>query len=235
MSETTSLVRKNDIVIQELDDELLIYDLKTNKALSLNETAALVWQLSTGDKTISDIAKIATQKLNIAFSEELVWLALGQLKKENLLENGLDITISYGGKTRREVIKQVGLASLVALPIISSIIAPTAVLAQSTCGGSATSGCACIPLGCSCVVGGLANSSNCASQCCNFVTASQPGTCVLMGNIALGNTCVRSCQCTTSCCGGGICATTGKSSGAPCVGSCECASLSCSGPGMTCL
>jgi hypothetical protein len=34
--------RKNDIVIQELKDEILIYDLTTNKAYCLNETSAAV-------------------------------------------------------------------------------------------------------------------------------------------------------------------------------------------------
>ena len=34
--------RKNDLVIQELPDELLIYDLSRNKALCLNQTAKLI-------------------------------------------------------------------------------------------------------------------------------------------------------------------------------------------------
>lgn len=38
------IARKTDLVIQEADDEVLIYDLSTNKASCLNKTAAFVWQ-----------------------------------------------------------------------------------------------------------------------------------------------------------------------------------------------
>lgn len=34
--------RTNDIIVQELDGEVLIYNLKDNKAFCLNETSSLV-------------------------------------------------------------------------------------------------------------------------------------------------------------------------------------------------
>ncbi|HZH35571.1 MAG TPA: hypothetical protein VEX64_12070 [Pyrinomonadaceae bacterium] len=34
--------RENDLVVQELKDEVLIYDLKINKAYCLNETSAAI-------------------------------------------------------------------------------------------------------------------------------------------------------------------------------------------------
>ncbi len=42
--------RKAELVIQELNGEVLIYDLGRNKAFSLNETSALVWQACNGEK-----------------------------------------------------------------------------------------------------------------------------------------------------------------------------------------
>lgn len=213
MLNTTPIVKKNNIVIQELDKELLIYDLTTNKAFSLNEISALVWQLCDSHKTAGEIAGIVAEKLNTSFSKELVWLSLKQLKKNNLLENEVEIPAHYQGSPRREVIKKVGFASLVALPIIVSIIAPNAALAQS--GGCVAPP---FPLGCTCN-----NSSLCASGCCNFPIAGT-GVCSTAGN-PNGSTCVRGCQCASGCCGGtGFgCITAGsKPLGSPCIFSCEC-------------
>lgn len=133
MSKIKPLARKNDIVIQEFGNEILIYDLKSNKAYNLNETSALIWQLSNGDNTICEIAGNITKRLNSSINEEFVWLALEQLRKENLIENKTEISSLYQGISRREIIRRVGLASMVALPLVSSLVAPTAVSAASTC------------------------------------------------------------------------------------------------------
>jgi hypothetical protein len=40
--------RKDGLVIQDLPEEILVYDLNTNKAHCLNQTAAYVWQACDG-------------------------------------------------------------------------------------------------------------------------------------------------------------------------------------------
>ena len=88
--------RSTNIVVQELKDEVLIYDLDKNKAYCLNETSALVWQLCDGKNTASEISdKISTQ-LRTLVSEDLVWLALDQFSKDGLLENDeMDMDVSF--------------------------------------------------------------------------------------------------------------------------------------------
>lgn len=125
--------RKNDIVVQDLNGEVLIYDLKLNKAFCLNETSALVWQACDGNKSVDEISQAVSKKMNQPANEDLVWLALDQLKKENLLENSEDIVSNFDGMSRREVIKKVGLGTMIALPVISGLVAPTAIAAQSGC------------------------------------------------------------------------------------------------------
>ena len=49
-------VRVADIVVQEFADEILIYDLKNNKAFCLNETSSMIWQACDGKKDISDLS-----------------------------------------------------------------------------------------------------------------------------------------------------------------------------------
>ena len=43
-----------ELVVSELENELLIYDLKINKAFRLNETSAMVRQLCGGRNSISE-------------------------------------------------------------------------------------------------------------------------------------------------------------------------------------
>jgi hypothetical protein len=58
---------------------------------------------------------------------------LDELKKENLIEDNNSYVSPFSGMNRREVIRRIGFASVVALPVISSLIAPTAAMAQSVC------------------------------------------------------------------------------------------------------
>jgi hypothetical protein len=122
---------QNDLVIQELADEVLIYDLKRNKAFCLNQTAAFVWQHADGKTPVKQIAVLLGKQLKSPVTEDFVWLALDELKKENLIENETEITTPFEGLSRREALRKVGFASMIALPVISSLVAPTAAHAQS--------------------------------------------------------------------------------------------------------
>jgi hypothetical protein len=72
--------RQSDIVVQELKGEILIYDLKINKAFCLNETSALVYGLCDGNNSVKDISNQLSKKLKQPVTEDLVWLALDQMK-----------------------------------------------------------------------------------------------------------------------------------------------------------
>lgn len=103
----------------------------------MNETSALVYRLCNGNNSVSEIRQAVSKKLKQPVIEDFVWLVLDQLKKENLLDNSSEINAKFDRFSRREAIKRVGLASMIALPIISSLIALTAAMAQSataTCG-----------------------------------------------------------------------------------------------------
>lgn len=123
--------RKADIVILELDGEVLIYDEKIDKAFNLNKTSALVWELCDGKHSLSDISRLLGEKLNADVDDGLVWLALEQLRQENLIENEVALPDSLVGLSRRQAIRKVGLAAAITLPFISSLVAPTPLHAQS--------------------------------------------------------------------------------------------------------
>ncbi len=153
--------REENLVVQELDGEVLIYDLNANKAFCLNKSSALIWQACDGKKDVSEIRDLLGKLLNSSVNDDFVWLALDQLKKENLIENKDEIVVDYNGMSRREVIRKVGLASVVALPLISSLVAPTDVNAQTaSCTGNSR------PAGCNCNGNGQCASNMCVNNIC---------------------------------------------------------------------
>lgn len=156
----TPKTRNENIVVQEMENEILIYDLQTNKAFCLNETPAIIYNLCNGKKSVAEINQALNKTLNQPISEELIWLALDNFKKDNLLAENENIEIDFNGLNRRQVIKKVGLASMVALPIVSSIVAPTA--------AHAASGLAALFAACT-------TPTDCAS---NFCTQGPPRCCV---------------------------------------------------------
>jgi Coenzyme PQQ synthesis protein D (PqqD) len=122
---------KNNVLVQELDKELLLYDLSRDKVFCLNETSLIIWNLCDGENTVEDIQHKVSLELNTQVNDEFIWLALEKLKSEQLLSNHQEIKIHFNGLSRREVIKKVGLSTMAALPLILTIISPNAASAQS--------------------------------------------------------------------------------------------------------
>ena len=125
------IARKNGMVIQEMPEEVLVYDLDTNKAHCLNQTAAFIWKSCDGNNSVSDIADLFENESGNKINEDLIWLAIDQLSDKDLLE--VEYTTKFKGQSRREVIKKIGLATVVALPLVASLTAPTSVFASSSC------------------------------------------------------------------------------------------------------
>ena len=144
--------RTSGLVVQEMPDEVLVYDLNTNKAHCLNQTAAKVWKACDGKTSVSEIAAHFGKGAN----EDLVWLAIDQLNENNLLEG--EVRTKFKGQSRREVIKKIGLASMVAVPVIASLVAPQNALAAGSCNCVNPTHCAVGP-----------NTGHCPATTCNSV------------------------------------------------------------------
>jgi len=127
------IARTQNIVVQKMGDEILLYDLVADKALCLNDTSARIWLLLDGNKTSSEISDEISVQTKSLVSEEIVWLAVDQFQKDGLLETGLGDYEHFKGLSRREVIRKIGFTSAIMLPLVSSIIAPQAFMAQSVC------------------------------------------------------------------------------------------------------
>lgn len=157
--------KTENIVVQNLESELLIYDLVTNKVFCLNETSALVYKACDG-KTSFDELKNKHQ-----FTDDLIFLSLDLLKKENLLDDNFVSPLQ--GMKRREVVKIIGKTSLIAIPIISSLMAPSSAMAAASCGGIQPTGhiFGCIPAPENCTAMGSPQCQSCSA------TATLSGAC----------------------------------------------------------
>ena len=129
----TPHARRSKLVVRELADETLVYDLEGHRAHCLNRTAALVWKLCDGENTVSRIAEKMGERLSARVPGEVVRLALDQLADRGLLTPCDVRPAGENSVSRRAMMRRLGLAAAVALPLVTSIISPTPAMAQSPC------------------------------------------------------------------------------------------------------
>jgi hypothetical protein len=130
--------RKQNFLVESLDDEILLYDVQTNEATCLNASAVLIWELCDGQRTIG---KIRDEVGNPELTERHVADILDQLREQNLLENDAtvseDVTVSESeaeaASSRRSFLGHAAAASLV-LPVVMSMRVPAAAQSLSKLG-----------------------------------------------------------------------------------------------------
>lgn len=153
------LARERALIVEELKDETLVYDLESHRAHCLNRSAALIWKHCDGRRSIAEITHRLKRELHAGVDEETVRYALDKLAKYHLLETSEGRPLVARKKamlTRREMVRRLGLAAAVALPLVTTIVAPTPAQAAT-----------CLPNGSSCTA-----SADCCSGLC-----SGGGTC----------------------------------------------------------
>jgi hypothetical protein len=131
------------LVCRKLEHEHLIYDPETNKAHCLNSTATSIWLLCDGKKTVGEIVHTFNLQNTTPIDIRIVWLTLHKLNKASLLQGKNRNYIDKHLLTRRETLRRLGSAALVALPIITTIMVPESAEAISClpcgtlfCGGA---------------------------------------------------------------------------------------------------
>jgi Coenzyme PQQ synthesis protein D (PqqD) len=127
----TAVARREGLLVQELADEVLLYDLKRHKAHCLNRTAAFVWHHCDGQTTVDEIAKLMEAEWRTPVSADAVWLALDKLSKASLLEESITLPLAMAGLSRRSAMRQLGVGAVLALPVVMSLVSPAAAAAAS--------------------------------------------------------------------------------------------------------
>jgi hypothetical protein len=117
-----------DCLTREFGDEVLVYDRERNVGHCLNATAAAAWKLCDGKKSASEVAKILTRQLSAPVDESVVQLAIEELSQARLL---VESEKPARRTSRREAIRAIGIAGAIALPLVTSLVAPTPARAAS--------------------------------------------------------------------------------------------------------
>jgi len=151
--------RQDELVVEELPDETLVYDLKRHKANCLNRTAALVWRRCDGQTSVAEVAALLEEQLATPTDEAVVWMALNRLDRAHLLSEPVTLPADRAQYSRREVLRTLRRAAGISLllPVVATIFAPRAAaqascVGQGACGGIGN----CTPCG-----------ATCTKLCCN--------------------------------------------------------------------
>jgi len=117
--------RQNDLLVEQVGEETVVYDGQRQEAHSLNRAASIVWQNSDGTRTIPQLAAMLGTAMGIEPNESIVQYALDRLAGAHLLEGS--------SVSRRDLVRRMTFAgaAAVALPVVLSIVAPTDAMAAS--------------------------------------------------------------------------------------------------------
>ena len=147
------VARTQNLELQELPEEILLYDMERHKAHCLNLSIATIWRACDGTRDVAALALVLQERLQTPINEEVVWAALEQLSKTHLLTTPLAKPNKPEKVSRREMARRIGGVAM--LPAIASLLAPRAAQA-ATCKQDSKRN-----PGCACTAGG-----QCASNIC---------------------------------------------------------------------
>lgn len=155
MPSSLPTARRTDLIVQEMDGEVVLYDSISDRANVLNRTAAVIWNLSDGATSVNDIALRASRELDAPVDAKLVWYTLEQLSKKNLMQSPVAPPAPLRGMTRRDFLRAGAVGAAVVLPVIVTMTAPAVSSAAS-----------CIASGQQCFSGTQCCSENCIQNTC---------------------------------------------------------------------
>ena len=116
---------RDQLVVEDLGTELMIYDQKRNRAFCLNQKAAFIWQRCDGKTTLGELATELARSSGAAIDEKVVTFALQSLLQDGLLEPASFEPVVPVGMTRRQVMQKIGVRAAVALPLVTALMVAT--------------------------------------------------------------------------------------------------------------
>jgi hypothetical protein len=115
--------RCDEITVHEVGDELVVYDTRSRRLATMNESTSAVFRACDGTHTVTEIAALLAGDLSLEDRTTMVWSALDELAKADLLN--AEITVPDEWLDSRRELMQKGGAALLALPIVGVALAPT--------------------------------------------------------------------------------------------------------------
>jgi len=126
-------VRHNDLLSEELEGQHVIYDAANQTVHGLNSTLSWVWSRCDGSRTVDDLITGMQGETGLDDTRSLVTSGLKQLAEANLLEpESVDLNAL---RTEASIVSRraaVAAGVSIAVPVMSSMLAPTPAAAKST-------------------------------------------------------------------------------------------------------
>jgi hypothetical protein len=114
------LARKNGVFVENLPEEVVLYDKTHDKVHCLNKTAAAVWENSDGSKTVDELTQVVEAKSGAPADRKLVLQALEELEEAGLMEAGSAVVAEAGLPSRREAVGKMVMAGTA---LVATIVA----------------------------------------------------------------------------------------------------------------
>lgn len=165
--------RTDELVVQDVGDELLIYDRSTDVAHCLAKTAAVVWRTCKEGASLDDLTARLATTTEAANAEALAIRALEELADKGLLSSAAT------GVSRRQALKRMAGAGIAATaaPLVVSAAVATPAQAQSTllAGARCDNTTVPCPPGTTCTAGNTTSASGGAQDSRSYCSADPSG------------------------------------------------------------
>ena len=130
-SNSRPTAREHELVVQQVQNETLVYDLRSHRAHCLNATAASIWRRCDGLNSVSDISRLIAEEEALDVDVNVVWLGISELAEHDLLSPEESMPSMMN---RCEVVKKMGATSLLAVtPSVVTIDVPNAIPSAVSC------------------------------------------------------------------------------------------------------
>jgi hypothetical protein len=123
--ETPLRVGSDNFIVEQVMNEVMIYDKKRNEAFCLNQKAAFVWQHCDGKTTLPELAALLQEQSGEPVKSGVIEFALETLAADGLLEPSTFKSSVPAGITRRNLIQKFGLTAAMSLPLVTGLLVAT--------------------------------------------------------------------------------------------------------------
>jgi hypothetical protein len=122
------IARRNDLVVEAVDDGLFVIDKTRDSAHHLKRPTAFVWQHCDGSRSVDELADLLAKEVAVDAAPAVVQLSLAALGKAQLLESEPEGATPSSGLSRRDLLR---VAVIAPAALMVSLSLPSAARAQS--------------------------------------------------------------------------------------------------------
>jgi D-alanyl-D-alanine dipeptidase len=99
---------RDQLIVENLGNDLMIYDQKRNRAFCLHQNVTFIWQRCDRKTTVGELAAKLLHSAGATIDEKVVQFALQTLSQDGLPEPSTFEPVSPHGMTRLQVMQKIG-------------------------------------------------------------------------------------------------------------------------------